>query len=186
MIEDIFIVISIPIVLVGVTYLIFYMVSLSMEKDGWKATCPKSPIISFEKFKILYDIDESRWDLWSDYPHFKDNGRSIQIGLSFKDYCKYEKFYEDIIKKKATANNIKAQKDFEDTLDKYLESKISKIQNDLRKNTEELKQRTEDYKSDFECINNYINTNMCDVRIEDTKNGKMMYVYADCIPIDQN
>ena len=67
------------------------------------------------------------------------------------------------------------------------------------KNTEELKQRAEDYKSDFECINNRINTtlpdltlelnlnmaDMCDVRIEDTENGKMMHVYADCISINQ-
>ena len=181
MIKDILIVISIPIILVGVIYLILYMVSLSMKKDDWKATCSESPIISFEKFKILYDIDESRWDLWADYPHFKDNGQSIQVGLSFKDYCKYEKFYEDIIKKKMAANSEKAQIEFDNRLDKYLESKISKIQNDLQKNTEELKQRTENYKSDFDCINAEIKKvlqyhNIENAWIEDSEWGKAIHV----------
>lgn len=147
------IIISTPVIFVGLIYLTIRTIFFQIKKDNWKVTCPKSPIISFEKFKILYDIDELRWDLWPDYPHFKDNGRSIKIGLSFKDYCKYEKFYEDIIKKRIADDNEKTQIEFDNRLNKYLESKISKIQNDLRKNTEELKQRTEDYKSDFECIN---------------------------------
>lgn len=142
---------------------------------------------------------ELKWELHSDYVTFTNDKDRVLLGLSFRDYLKYKKYYRYLNKKHVSTDVVLKQKDFEDTLDKYLESKISKIQNDLRKNTEELKQRTENYKSDFDCINNRINTtlpdltlelnlniaDMCDVRIEDTENGKMMYVYADCISIDQ-
>ena len=73
--------------------------------------------------------------------------------MTYRDYLKYKRYYKYLNKKRKIADVELRQKNFEDALDKYLESKISKIQNDLRKNTEELKQRTEDYKSDFECIN---------------------------------
>lgn len=177
MIADIFIIISAPIVLVGTAYLVIHTV----KKDYWKRTCPTSPIISFEKLKILYDIDESKWSLQSDLPYFKDNNKLIEIGLSFKDYCKYEKFYEDVMKKKIAANNAEKQVNFNNKLDEYLESKISKIQNDLRKNTEELKQRTENYKSDFDCINKDLEEilqyhNIENAWIEDSEWGKAIHI----------
>lgn len=123
------------------------------EYTEWQEFCPSSPIIGFEKFRILYEIDESKWELRSYYVIFTNDRDCVSLGLSFKDYLKYKKYYRYLNKKHATADAELEQKNFEDTLDKYLESKISKIQNDLRKNTEELKQRTENYKSDFECIN---------------------------------
>lgn len=176
-----------------------YIIYTIWEYTEWQEFCPSSPIIGFEKFRTLYEIDKSKWVLRSDYPIFTDDNDRVLLGLSFRDYLKYKKYYRYLNKKHATADAESKQKDFEDTLDKYLESKISKIQNDLRKNTEELKRRTEDYKSDFECINGCFNTkypdlpletgldiaNKYDVQIRDTENGKMMYVYADCIPIDK-
>lgn len=167
----------------GAIGMFFYIIYIIWEYIKWAESCPSSPVISFEKFKILYDIDESKWNLWSDCPHFKDNGRFIKIGLSFKDYCKYEKFYEDIIKKKTDANRVKAQIDFNNKLDKYIESKISKIQNDLRKNTEELKQRTEDYKSDFDCINSEVKEilqrhDIKNISIRDNTQKEEIYVPA--------
>lgn len=130
-----------------------YIVYTIWEYTEWQEFCSSSPIIGFEKFRTLYEIDKSKWVLRSDYPIFTDDNNRVSLGLSFRDYLKYKKYYRYLNKKHATADAESKQRDFEDTLDKYLESKISKIQNDLRKNTEELKQRTEDYKSDFECIN---------------------------------
>lgn len=130
-----------------------YIIYIIWEYTEWQEFCPSSPIIGFEKFRTLYEIDKSKWVLRSDYPIFTDDNDRVLLGLSFRDYLKYKKYYRYLNKKHATADAESKQRGFEDTLDKYLESKISKIQNDLRKNTEELKQRTEDYKSDFECIN---------------------------------
>lgn len=131
-----------------------YIMYTIWEYTEWQKFCPKSPIISFEKFRILYEIDKSKWTLNEDYVVFTDNNKHhTSLGMTYRDYLKYKRYYKYLNKKYATADAELKQKNFEDTLDKYLESKISKIQNDLRKNTEELKQRTEDYKSDFECIN---------------------------------
>lgn len=172
----------------------------SSKKKKWKESCPENPIISFEKFKTLYELDKSRWTLNRDYVVFTDNNKHhTSLGMTYKDYLKYKKYYKYLNKKHATADAELKQKNFEDTLDKYLESKISKIQNDLRKNTKELKQRTENYKSDFDCINERFNikypdltleigldiANKYDAQIKDTENGKVMYVYADYIPINQ-
>lgn len=183
----------------GIVGIFCYIIYIILERTEWQEFCPSSPIISFEKFRTLYEIDKSKWELRSDCPIFASDSYCGSLGLSFRDYLKYKKYYRYLNKKHATVNAELKQKKFEDTLDKYLESKISKIQNDLRKNTEKLKQRIEDYKSDFDCINNRINTtlpdltlelnlnmaDMCDVRIEDTENGKMMHIYADCISINQ-
>lgn len=170
------------------------------SKETWKKFCLKSPIISFEKFRTLYEIDKSRWSLNEDYVVFTDNNKHhTSLGMTYRDYLKYKRYYKYLNEKYKTADAELKQKNFEDTLDEYLESKISKIQNDLQKNTEELKQRTENYKSDFDCINERFNikypdltleigldiANKYDVQIKDTENGKVMYVYADCIPIDQ-
>lgn len=130
-----------------------YIIYIIWKYTEWQEFCPSSPIIGFEKFRTLYEIDKSKWELRSHYVIFTDDRDCVSLGLSFKDYFKYKKYYQYLNKKHATTDAVSKQKDFEDILDKYLESKISKIQNDLRKNTEELKQRTEDYKSDFECIN---------------------------------
>ena len=113
------------------------------------------------------------------YPVFSDS--HIELGLSFRDYLKYKKYYKYLNKKHATADAELKQKNFEDTLDKYLESKISKIQNDLRKNTEKLKQRTKNYKSDFECINKDLEEilqyhNIENAWIEDSDWGKAIHV----------
>lgn len=137
----------------GATGIFCYIVYIIWERIEWQGFCPSSPIIGFEKFRTLYEIDESKWELRSDYVTFTNDRDCVLLGLSFKDYLKYKKYYRCLNKKRAITDAVSKQKDFEDTLDKYLESKISKIQNDLRKNTEELKRRTEDYKSDFECIN---------------------------------
>lgn len=124
------------------------------SKEIWKKFCLKSPIISFEKFRTLYEIDKSRWSLNEDYVVFTDNNKHhTSLGMTYRDYLKYKRYYKYLNEKYKTADAELKQKNFEDTLDEYLESKISKIQNDLQKNTEELKQRTENYKSDFECIN---------------------------------
>lgn len=175
-----------------------YIIYIIWEYTEWQEFCPSSPIIGFEKFRTLYEIDKSKWDLRPDCPGFTNNSHTW-LGLSFRDYLKYKKYYRYLNKKHATANAELKQKNFEDTLDEYLESKISKIQNDLQKNTEELKRRTENYKSDFDCINECFDikypdltleigldiANKYDVQIKDTENGKVMCVYADCIPIDQ-
>ncbi len=176
-----------------------YIIYIIWEYTGWQNFCPSAPIIGFEKFKTLYELDKSRWTLNEDYVVFTDNNHFTSLGMTYKDYLKYKKYYKYLNKKHATADAELKQKNFEDTLDKHLESKISKIQNDLQKNTEKLKQRTENYKSDFDCINECFNikypdltleigldiANKYDVQIKDTENGKVMYVYADCIPINQ-
>ena len=137
-----------------VLWLCIDLARFTTSREVWKEFCPKSPIIGFEKFRTLYEIDKSRWTLNRDYVVFTDNNNHhTSLGMTYRDYLKYKRYYKYLNKKHATIDAELKQKDFEDTLDKYLESKISKIQNDLRKNTEELKQRTEDYKSDFECIN---------------------------------
>lgn len=183
-----------------VLWLCIDLAQFTTSRKVWKEFCPECPIISFEKFRTLYEIDKSRWTLDRDYVVFTDNNNHhTSLGMTYRDYLKYKRYYKYLNKKHATIDTESKQKDFEDTLDKYLESKISKIQNDLRKNTEELKRKTKDYKSDFDCINECFNTkypdltleigldvaNKYDVQIKDTENGKIMYVYADCIPIDQ-
>lgn len=142
----------------GALGIVFWMcidlAQLTTSKELWKKFCSENPIISFEKFKTLYELDKSRWTLNRDYVVFTDNNKHhTSLGMTYKDYLKYKKYYKYLNKKHATADAELKQKNFEDKLDEYLESKISKIQNDLRKNTEKLKQRTENYKSDFECIN---------------------------------
>lgn len=137
-----------------VLWLCIDLARFTTSREVWKEFCSESPIISFIKFRTLYEIDKSRWTLNRDYVVFTDNNNHhTSLGMTYRDYLKYKRYYKYLNKKHATIDAELKQKDFEDTLDKYLESKISKIQNDLRKNTEELKQRTEDYKSDFECIN---------------------------------
>ena len=144
-------------VLGGASIVLWLCIDLAQpitSKKMWKEFCPENPIISFQKFRTLYEIDKSRWTLNRDYVVFTDNNKHhTSLGMTYRDYLKYKRYYKYLNKKRKIANTELEQKDFEDTLDKYLESKISEIQNDLRKNTEELKQRTEDYKSDFECIN---------------------------------
>lgn len=131
-----------------------YIVYIIWERIEWQGFCPSSPIISFEKFRTLYEIDKSRWSLNEDYVVFTDNNKHhTSLRMTYRDYLKYKRYYKYLNEKYKTADAELKQKNFEDTLDEYLESKISKIQNDLQKNTEELKRRTEDYKSDFECIN---------------------------------
>lgn len=156
-----------------------YIIYIIWEYTEWQEFCPSSPIIGFEKFRTLYEIDKSKWKLRLNYPVFSDS--HIELGLSFRDYLKYKKYYKYLNKKHATADAELKQKNFEDTLDKYLESKISKIQNDLQKNTGELKQRTENYKSDFDCINAEIKKvlqyhNIENAWIEDSEWGKAIHV----------
>lgn len=141
-----------------VLWLCIDLAQFTTSREVWKEFCSESPIISpiisFEKFRTLYEIDKSRWTLNRDYVVFTDNNNHhTSLGMTYRDFLKYKRYYKYLNKKHATIDAESKQKDFEDTLDKYLESKISKIQNDLRKNTEELKRRTEDYKSDFDCIN---------------------------------
>lgn len=160
----------------------------SSKKKKWKESCPENPIISFEKFKTLYELDKSRWTLNRDYVVFTDNNKHhTSLGMTYKDYLKYKKYYKYLNKKHATADAELKQKNFEDTLDKYLESKISKIQNDLRKNTEELKRRTEDYKSDFDCVNKEMEDlyrkSECSSWIEDTEIGKIMHIRKGTVSI---
>lgn len=133
-----------------------YIIYIIWEYTEWHEFCPLSPIIGFEKFRTLYELDKSKWILREDYPKFIEGIHFTSLGLSFRDYLKYKKYYRHFNKKQKTVDAEFKQKEFEDTLNKYIESKISKIQNDLQKNTEELKQRTEDYKSDFDCINKNI------------------------------
>lgn len=134
--------------------LCIYLAQFVIGEETHKEFYPKNPIISFEKFKTLYELDKSRWTLNRDYVVFTDNNNHFtSLGMTYKDYLKYKKYYKYLNKKHAIADAELKQKNFEDALDNYLESKISKIQNDLQKNTEELKQRTENYKSDFDCIN---------------------------------
>lgn len=182
MIVDILIIIGIPMILVVLVWFTTCCIRWSMEKEYWKETHPKSPIISFEKFKTLYELDKSRWILNENYVVFMDNNNHCtSLGMTYRDYLKYKKYYKYLNKKHATADAELKQKNFEDTLDKYLESKISKIQNDLQKNTEELKQRTENYKSDFDCINAEIKKvlqyhNIENAWIEDSEWGKAIHV----------
>lgn len=159
----------------------FYIIYIIWKYTEWQEFCPSSPIIGFEKFRTLYEIDKSKWVLRSDYPIFTDDNDRVLLGLSFRDYLKYKKYYRYLNKKHTAADAESKQKDFEDKLDKYLESKISKIQNDLRKNTEELKRRTEDYKSDFECINKDLEKvlqyhNIENAWVEDSDWGKAVHV----------
>lgn len=139
--------------ILGIIGIVLYIIYIIWEYTDWIESCSSSPIISFKKFRTLYEIDKSKWELCSDYPIFRNDSYYKRVGLSFRDYLKYKKYCRYLNKKQDTIDAASKQKDFENALDKYLESKISEIQNDLRKNTEELKQRTEDYKSDFECIN---------------------------------
>lgn len=164
-----------------------YIIYIIWEHTEWQEFCPSSPIIGFEKLRTLYEIDKSKWDLRSDYAIFTNDRDRVSLGLSFRDYLKYKKYYRYLNKKHATADAESKQRDFEDTLDKYLESKISKIQNDLRKNTEELKQRTEDYNSDFECVDKELEDlyrkSECNSWIEDTEIGKIMHVRKGTVSI---
>lgn len=152
------------------------------SREVWKEFCSERPIISFEKFRTLYEIDKSRWTLNRDYVVFTDNNNHhTSLGMTYRDYLKYKRYYKYLNKKHATIDAESKQKDFEDALDKYLESKISKIQNDLRKNTEELKQRTENYKSNFDCINKDLEEvlqyhNIKNTWIEDSEWGKAIHV----------
>ena len=169
---------------IGISFHIIYIIWKYTE---WQEFCPSSPIIGFEKFRTLYEIDKSKWELRSDCPIFASDSYYGSLGLSFRDYLKYKKYYRYVNKKHATANAELKQKDFEDTLDKYLESKISKIQNDLRKNTEELKRKTKDYKSDFECVDKELEDlyrkSECNSWIEDTEIGKIMHVRKGTVSI---
>ena len=170
----------------GALGIVFWMcidlAQLTTSKELWKKFCSENPIISFEKFKTLYELDKSRWTLNRDYVVFTDNNKHhTSLGMTYKDYLKYKKYYKYLNKKHATADAELKQKNFEDKLDEYLESKISKIQNDLRKNTEKLKQRTENYKSDFECINKDLEEilqyhNIENAWIEDSEWGKAIHV----------
>ena len=165
-----------------------YIMYTIWEYTEWQEFCPESPIISFEKFRTLYEIDKSRWTLNRDYVVFTDNNKHhTSLGMTYRDYLKYKRYYKYLNKKYAAADTELKQKNFEDTLDKYLESKISKIQNDLRKNTEELKQRTEDYKSDFECVDKELEDlyrkSKCNSWIEDTEIGKIMHVRKGTVSI---
>lgn len=171
----------------GTTGIFCYIVYIMGTLTEWQEFCPSSPIIGFEKFRTLYEIDKSKWELRSNYVIFTNDRDCVSLGLSFKDYLKYKKYYRYLNKKHAAADTELKQKNFEDTLDKYLESKISKIQNDLRKNTEELNQRTEDYKSDFECVNKELEDlyrkSECNSWIEDTEIGKIMHVRKGTVSI---
>lgn len=165
-----------------------YIIYTIWECTEWREFCPSSPIIGFEKFRTLYEIDKSKWTLNKNYVVFTDNNKHhTPLGMTYRDYLKYKRYYKYLNKKHATANAVSKQKDFEDTLDKYLESKISKIQNDLRKNTEELKQRTENYKSDFDCVDKELEDlyrkSECNSWIEDTEIGKIMHVRKGTVSI---
>ncbi len=164
-----------------------YIIYIIWEYTEWHDFCPLSPIIGFEKFKTLYEIDKSKWILREDYPEFIEGIHITSLGLSFRDYLKYKKYYRHLNKKQKTVDAELKQKNFEDTLDKYLESKISKIQNDLQKNTEELKRKTKDYKSDFECVDKELEDlyrkSECNSWIEDTEIGKIMHVRKGTVSI---
>lgn len=171
-----------------VLWLCIDLARFTTSREVWKEFCSESPIISFKKFRTLYEIDKSRWTLNRDYVVFTDNNKHhTSLGMTYKDYLKYKKYYKYLNKKHATINAESKQKDFEDKLDEYLESKISKIQNDLRKNTEELKQRSEDYKSDFECVNKEMEDlyrrSKCSSWIEDTEIGKIMHIRKGTVSI---
>lgn len=171
-----------------VLWLCIDLARFTTSREVWKEFCSESPIISFKKFRTLYEIDKSRWTLNRDYVVFTDNNNHhTSLGMTYRDYLKYKRYYKYLNKKHATANAELEQKDFEDTLDKYLESKISKIQNDLQKNTEELKRRTEDYKSDFDCINKEMEDlyrkSECSSWIEDTEIGKIMHIRKGAVSI---
>lgn len=165
-----------------VFWLCIDLAQLTTSKETWKKFCLKSPIISFEKFRTLYEIDKSRWSLNEDYVVFTDNNKHhTSLGMTYRDYLKYKRYYKYLNEKCKTADAELKQKNFEDKLDEYLESKISKIQNDLQKNTKKLKQRTENYKSDFDCINKDLEEvlqyhNIKNTWIEDSEWGKAIHV----------
>lgn len=171
-----------------VLWLCIDLARFTTSRKVWKEFCSERPIINFEKFRTLYEIDKSRWTLDRDYVVFTDNNNHhTSLGMTYRDYLKYKRYYKYLNKKYATIDAESKQKDFEDTLDKYLESKISKIQNDLRKNTEELKRKTEDYKSDFDCVNKEMEDlyrkSECSSWIEDTEIGKIMHIRKGTVSI---
>lgn len=87
-----------------------YIIYIIWERTEWREFCPSSPIIGFEKFRTLYEINKSKWELHSDCPIFASDSYYGLLGLSFRDYLKYKKYYRYLNKKHATANAELKQK----------------------------------------------------------------------------
>lgn len=91
-----------------------------------------APTITFKAFKTFYSLNPSRWDLWSDYVHYRGD---IVCFKSFIDYLQYQKFHADEDRRITEANKIRNETDFVKALQKDID--------DYRKeNLTELKRLT--------------------------------------------
>lgn len=89
-----------------------------------------APTITFEAFKTFYALNPSRWDLCSDYVHYRGDTVCFR---SFIDYLQYQKFHADEDKRIAEANKIRNETDFIKALQKDIDDYRKENLNELNK-----------------------------------------------------
>ncbi len=93
-----------------------------------------APTITFEAFKTFYALNPSRWDLWSDYVHYRGDTVCFK---SFIDYLQYQKFHADEDRRITEANKIRNETDFvkalQKDIDDYRKENLREIERLLQK-----------------------------------------------------
>ena len=109
------------VVIVGLGLAITFLVTLLFKHTDYAFTRTyhdDAPIITFEAFKTFYALNPSRWDLWSDYVHYRGD---IVCFKSFIDYLQYQKFHADEDRRITEANKIRNETDFIKALQKDID-----------------------------------------------------------------